>query len=118
VVYWIILFVGTSLPAQSVPSLGIGGDKVAHFFAYLVLSVLLYLTFIFQEKFSFAQRNAVQLTLAIAICYGVLDELHQMLVPGRSAELLDWIADSIGSVSGILIISFFIKKFKKQAETV
>ncbi|MBT8386900.1 MAG: VanZ family protein [Ignavibacteria bacterium] len=118
VVYWIILFVGTSLPVQSVPSLGIGGDKVAHFFAYLILSVLLYLTFIFQEKFRFAQRNAVQLTLAIAIIYGVLDEIHQMLVPGRSAELLDWIADSIGSVCGVLIISFFLKKFKKQAETV
>lgn len=117
-VYWILLFIGTSIPAQSVPSLGIGGDKVVHFFAYLILSVLLYLTFIFQEKLNFAQRNAILLTLAIAICYGVLDELHQMLVPGRSAELLDWIADSIGSVCGVLISSFFLKKFKKQAETV
>jgi len=117
VVYWIILFVGTSIPAQSVPSLGIGGDKVAHFFAYLILSVLLYLTFIFQEKLSFTQRNAIILTLAIAICYGVLDELHQMLVPGRSAELLDWIADAIGAACGVLITSFLLKKFKKEAET-
>ena len=117
VVYWIILFVGTSIPAQSVPSLGIGGDKVVHFFAYFILSVLLYLTFIFQEKLSFAQRNAILLTLAVAICYGVLDELHQMLVPGRSAELLDWIADATGAACGVLITSFFLKKFKKQAET-
>ena len=117
VVYWIILFVGTSIPAQSVPSLGIGGDKVVHFFAYLILSALLYLTFIFQEKLSFAQRNAILLTLAIAICYGVLDELHQMLVPGRSAELLDWIADALGAACGVLITFFLLKKFKKEAET-
>ena len=116
-VYWIILFVGTSIPAQSVPSLGIGGDKVVHFFAYLILSALLYLTFIFQEKLSFAQRNAILLTLAIAICYGVLDELHQMLVPGRSAELLDWIADALGAACGVLITFFLLKKFKKEAET-
>ena len=118
VVYWIILFVGTTIPAQSVPSLGVGGDKVVHFFAYLILSVLLYLSFIFQEKSSFIQRNAILLTLALATCYGVLDELHQMLVPGRSAELLDWIADALGAACGVLITSFLLKKFKKEAETV
>jgi VanZ family protein len=118
VVYWIMLFVGTTIPAQSIPSLGIGGDKAVHFFAYLILSVLLYLSFIFQEKSSFIQRNAILLTLAVATCYGVLDELHQMLVPGRSAELLDWIADALGATCGVLITSFLLKKFKKEAETV
>ena len=74
--------------------------------------MLLYLTFIFQEKLSFTQRNAILLTLAVAICYGVLDELHQMLVPGRSAELLDWIADTTGAACGVLITSFLLKKLR------
>jgi VanZ family protein len=117
VIYWISLFVATTIPAQSVPSLGLGGDKVAHFFAYFILSVLLCLTFSFQEKLRFAKINAVLLTLTIVLCYGVLDELHQMLVPGRSAEFLDWAADAAGAVCGSLIISFLLKKFKKDAES-
>ena len=116
VVYWIILLIATSIPAQSVPSFGVG-DKVNHFLAYFILSILLYLTFSFQEKSLFAKRNAALLTIAVVLLYGVLDELHQMLIPGRSAEFLDWAADAVGAICGVLIISFLLKKFKKEAET-
>ena len=115
IVYWIILLIATSIPAQSVPSFGVG-DKVNHLLAYFILSIFLYLTFSFQEKSIVAKRNAVLLTIAITLLYGVLDELHQMLIPGRSAELLDWTADAVGAVCGVLIISFLLKKFKKKAE--
>lgn len=116
IVYWIILFTATSIPAQSVPSFGVG-DKFNHFFAYFILAILLYLTLSFQEKSLFLQLNAALLTIAVVLLYGVLDELHQMLIPGRSAELLDWAADVIGAICGVLIISFLLKKFKKKAET-
>ena len=115
IVYWIILFVATSIPAQSVPSFGVG-DKLNHFLAYLILALLLYPTLSFQEKSKFAKCNAVLLTISIILLYGVLDELHQMLIPGRSAEFLDWIADAVGAVCGVLIISSLLKKFKKEAE--
>ena len=113
IVYWIILFIATSIPAQSVPSFGVG-DKVNHFSAYLILAILLYLTLSFQEKSIFAKRNAALLTIAVVLLYGVLDELHQMLIPGRSAEFLDWAADAVGAICGVLIISFLLKKFKKN----
>ena len=116
IVYWIILFIATSIPAQSVPSFGVS-DKVNHLLAYFILSILLYLTFSFQEKSLFAKRNAALLTIAVVLLYGVLDELHQMLIPGRSAEFLDWAADAVGAICGVLIISFLLKKFKKEAET-
>ena len=116
IVYWIILLFATSLPAQSVPSFGVG-DKVNHFLAYFILSILLYLTLSFQEKSIFAKRNSALLTIAVILLYGVLDELHQMLIPGRSAEFLDWTADAVGAICGVLIISFLLKKFKKKAET-
>ncbi len=116
IVYWIILFTATSIPAQSVPSFGVG-DKFNHFFAYLILAVLLYLTLGFQEKSMFAKHNAALLTIAIILLYGIFDELHQMLIPGRSAEFLDWAADAVGAICGVLIISSLLKKFKKEAET-
>jgi VanZ family protein len=34
----------------------------------------------------------------IAAVYGVLDEYHQLLVPGRSFEILDMAANAIGAV--------------------
>ena len=64
----------------------------------------------------FIQRNAALLTIAVILLYGVLDELHQTLIPGRSAEFLDWAADAIGAICGVLIISSLLKKFKKEAE--
>jgi VanZ family protein len=43
-------------------------------------------------------------TLAVAVlvtsAWGVLDELHQAFVPGRSAEGLDVLADFAGAVAG------------------
>lgn len=115
-VYWIILFIATSIPAQSVPSFGVG-DKLEHFSAYCILAGLLHLALSIQDKSLFSKRYAALLTVAIIMIYGVLDELHQMLIPGRSAEFLDWAADGIGAICGVLIISFLIKKFKKESET-
>ena len=39
--------------------------------------------------------------LIITIGYGAFDEIHQWFVPGRSAELADWYADSIGAFAGV-----------------
>jgi VanZ family protein len=38
--------------------------------------------------------------VAISSIYGVSDEYHQRLVPGRDFDLLDMIADAIGSLIG------------------
>ena len=111
IIYWIILFIATTLPVQSVPSIAVS-DKINHLIAYFLLSILLYLTLIFQRKSVFLFDNAAWATIIIAIFYGAMDELHQMLVPGRFAEVLDWLADSAGTVLGVLFISFLIKKFK------
>ena len=52
-------------------------------------------------------------TVIIASIYGMFDEIHQMFVPGRSAEFLDWLADFGGSLVAVLITSYLIKKFKQ-----
>ncbi|MDO8519907.1 MAG: VanZ family protein [Deltaproteobacteria bacterium] len=33
----------------------------------------------------------------------VLDEIHQMYVPGRSAEAADWVADVSGAALGMIL---------------
>jgi VanZ family protein len=44
--------------------------------------------------------RAVLLAIVIATLYGVSDEYHQRFVPGRSFDVLDMVADTIGSVIG------------------
>jgi VanZ family protein len=45
-------------------------------------------------------RRAVLLAIVISTLYGVSDEYHQRFVPGRSFDVLDMVADLIGSVIG------------------
>lgn len=110
VIYWVILLILTSLPSGIAVTVDVS-DKVNHFGAYGLLSVLLFLTMNFQMKYPFLKKNANWLTVLIASSYGVLDELHQMLVPGRSCEFLDWLADISGSLLGVLIIQWLLKKY-------
>jgi VanZ family protein len=44
--------------------------------------------------------RAVLLAIVIATLYGVSDDYHQRFVPGRSFDVLDMVADTIGSVIG------------------
>lgn len=114
-VYWLILFVATSLPAERLPSVGFN-DKINHFLAYFILAVLVNLTLIYQRKSRFLFEKATVATIVICLFYGALDELHQLLVPGRSAETLDWVADALGAFAGVLIVYFLINRLRYSLE--
>jgi VanZ family protein len=115
IIYWLILFVATTLPVERLPSIGLT-DKINHFIAYFVLAVLVNLTLIYQRKSKFLFKKAQIATIVICLFYGALDELHQLLVPGRSAETLDWVADASGTFTGVLIVYFLINRLKYRLE--
>jgi len=48
--------------------------------------------------------GALIVALLLASGYGVLDELHQSFVAGRTATVSDWIADSLGALIGLLVV--------------
>ena len=105
VVYWILLFIATTLPSKALPSFGIS-DKIEHFTAYMILAILVLLTLHFQEKFRSFHIHPVLSTIAIVSIYGLLDELHQNLIPGRYAEVYDWVANFLGAVVGVLLLNY------------
>jgi VanZ family protein len=116
ILYWIILFIGTSMPSDNLSSFLEFGDKVKHFTAYLILAFLLGLNLHFQEKWKGVAVNYLIYTFIICTTYGVLDELHQILVPNRSAEFLDWVADLLGSTTGLFFSYVFLKFIKKNKQ--
>lgn len=113
IIYWIILFILTSLPTGLAIETRDVSDKLLHFGAYGLLSVLLHLNMYFQNKFIRLKNSPATFTLVIASIYGLIDEIHQMFVSGRSAEFLDWVADFSGSLVAVLITGYIINRFKQ-----
>jgi VanZ family protein len=95
--YWALLFVLTHLPIHfNQPTKWF--DKVEHTAAYCGLALLLCAAWAVFRPPGWAMAAVV---VAIAAGYGALDEASQLLVPGRSADVRDWIADVAGAIAGV-----------------
>ena len=56
------------------------------------------------------------LSILFSSLYGVSDEIHQSFVPYRSADIMDVLADILGSALGVGVFSLWLKGyFKKRA---
>jgi VanZ family protein len=97
-----LIFIVSGRSRVPVPLPG-GTDKVAHFAAYVVLGAAL--------AWAGARRKVPGWLLAVlGAAYGVSDELHQMLVPGRSPSVFEWMADAAGSAVGVaLFLPLFMR---------
>ena len=75
--------------------------KAAHFSVYAVLAVFSYKTFrlIVGEK-----KRGFGITLIFCVLMAIFDELHQLFVPGRSAEVRDVIIDTLGACFGLAVV--------------
>jgi VanZ family protein len=83
-------------------------DKVIHLMEFAILGFLLSFGFVLSLKYRLKAK--AYLTFLSGALLGALDELHQYFVPGRSAEILDWVADVLGILVGLLI---FISLFRR-----
>ncbi len=98
-VYWFAIFTGTHLPSSSAPSIGAEvNDKTKHLVAFFGLGLLL--CYVTTSPPSLRRFGAVA---AIAIGYGVIDELTQLFVPGRHADPHDVLADAAGALAAITL---------------
>lgn len=93
------------LSSQSAPPyfLTLPYDKLSHFLEYAFLALLLLRAL----NKTFSGHNPIILGIIafiIAVAYAASDEFHQSFVPGRNADALDWLADSLGATAGSLII--------------
>jgi hypothetical protein len=52
---------------------------------------------------------ALLLTALIGSAYGAIDEFHQYFVPGRSCDVWDWLADTLGALLGALAIMILVR---------
>ncbi len=112
-IYWLLLLTLTSLPGKDLPDIKIS-DKIEHGLAFWGLAVLLKLTLVLQNKFQKLKEHSSIFTLLIVGVYAALDELHQLFIPGRDCDILDWTADFSGALIAVLVIGFLIKYFSTE----
>ncbi len=78
-------------------------DKIAHFGFYGVMGFLCAMWR--RESNSPAMRAALAGAVFVAFVGGI-DEIHQYWIPGRSMDIVDWIADAAGGGIGALFSAF------------
>jgi len=115
IIYWIAIFIATSIPGEVLPETGVG-DKLEHLVAYFILSIFLSLLFLFQNRYSTLKEYFLLSAFLISFLYGSIDEIHQLFIPGRSCDILDLTADTIGVLAGIILVWSLMKKFKYKPE--
>lgn len=108
----------SSIIVNLLPLVGIVGDtgvlthlirKSAHFFMYFVLGMLAYNAFRLHIK---SMRLLIVSSTAFVVFYAISDEIHQLLVPGRSGEVRDVIIDSVAGVIGITLVHILASRSK------
>ena len=74
-------------------------SSLAHFCEFTVFGALL------QNAFRGHVRPWIAVGLAILVgsLYGITDEIHQLFVPDRACDPIDWLVDTAGALLGALV---------------
>lgn len=99
IVWAAVIFRLSALPGSQVPG---KFGSFAHFGVYAVLAAL--------ALHALADPSRWLWAVALASAYGITDELHQLFVPGRVADPVDWVVDTLGAITGALLISWWLRR--------
>ena len=88
-------------------------DKFLHFGAYGLLGILFVRAY---ETLPLKANKTLLILLSIgsATLYGISDEIHQYFVPFRNADIMDVVANTLGSICGV----YFYHLWKTQKKPV
>jgi VanZ family protein len=77
-------------------------DKIHHMGAYFIMAVCAWRAFR-----HFIDRHLFLAVISVIFCslYGISDEIHQYFVPGRSSDIWDWVADTLGAILSVTMIT-------------
>lgn len=101
---WPVLIVGSVFFASgqseiATPGFSFSVDKIGHFavFGALATSIVRLQFFRLREW-----KGALTVLLLVSV-WGGLDEFRQSFTPGRSVEVDDWLADTLGALTAVLL---------------
>ncbi|MBD3299598.1 MAG: hypothetical protein GF341_13155, partial [candidate division Zixibacteria bacterium] len=103
VIYAILVVSVSSWPGVSLPNVGEGDlDKILHLIQYAVLGFLAARGWGPQRR-SRTSAWLAWLPAAVLLVFAAADEYHQKWIPGRYAEVGDWVSDVFGIAIGYFL---------------
>ena len=107
----LMIFILSSIPSESYPSHPGFLNNVVHFLLYFGLAALIVVGLTGGKL-----KPVLILVIAILLAslYGASDEFHQLFVPGRNSDPLDWMVDSLGAIAGALTATAILKVRAKK----
>lgn len=92
-----VIFALSSIPGNYIPEQPFDlFDKLVHATLFGILTYLIYRGFQYQDRSFFLKNFSIGIAFFICVLYGMLDEMHQRFVPGRTPDVTDALADIIG----------------------
>jgi VanZ family protein len=88
--------------------------KTAHMTEYAILCALIYIA-LFVDGLGFIKRWIT--TLVITFLFACTDEIHQLMVPGRSGRFIDVLIDTTGCLIALLIC-FLIHRARMKKKVI
>jgi VanZ family protein len=99
------LFWASSVPRLPLPDLGFAlQDKLGHAIVYAVFSLLIYVALARPKPL---MRHPHAGAVVLGALYAASDEWHQLSVPGRTGEIGDLVADTVGIVLAQLCLIWY-----------
>ncbi len=86
-------------------------DKLIHIALYAAMG---WLACRFFRHLVSQRRVLILVSIAFCSLYGITDEFHQSLVPGRTPDVMDWLADTLGAAIAIFLITVYKHDFNRQ----
>ena len=74
-------------------------DKLLHFLIFGLLATVILRT----RKLKQLRLRDLIISIVIVSVYGVFDEIRQSFTPGRSIEIGDWVADTVGAIVAVIL---------------
>ena len=84
--------------------------KLAHFTIYTIGGMLF---FNFINTYKITNKKKIMFTIIFGALYAVTDEIHQLFIPGRSGQISDILLDTLGVITGCMIM-YIIYKIKTK----
>lgn len=113
VAWMAFIFWASSLPPEEVDQslqglagLGLLRSILGHLALYGILAALMHICLWSWRPAAGRSLWWAMATLALAVLYGVSDELHQAQVPGREPSALDVLTDGAGAMMGIMMVKY------------
>lgn len=112
-----MIALASSIPAEKLPeTILLDYDKLVHVGIFFIFGFLVYRALEpYTVRRSFSWKR-VSIAIIVVVAYGIIDEFHQGSVPGRTLDVYDILADTVGGIlAGMLM--FFLNHRRQKTKT-